>query len=235
MPKLQPDGDSYPWVHQLLLLVPLSLLLVVAFALPGPERYIPPVIERISLFFPDFTVFMDALSDYGNIGFYVFYAIAMAHALKTSNDRQFNMVLAYLICLAATLLTVEFLKAFIGRPRPFIEGDFTPFADTRRFESFPSGHVAETLVTVTPINMYFRKVPLTIVLSLWPAAMAFSRIYLCEHFPSDILGSLGLSLCGAIGFWHVFTWLCRSPFSASRCFGRVKRRVFRRSDSVDQA
>lgn len=228
MSKPEPCGDRQPWLHYALLLVPLGLLLAFAFALPGPEKDIPPVIGKISMFFPDFTIFMDVLSDYGNIGYYIFYGVALAHALGTKNDRQANMVLGYLICLTATLLTVEFLKAFIGRPRPFVEGDFTPFADTRRFESFPSGHTSETLVTVMPIALYLRKIPLTFLLGLWPAIIAFSRIYLCEHFPSDILGSLCLGLCGALGFWHVFTRLCRSSFSASECFARVSRWLRRR-------
>lgn len=208
---------GYPWRHHLLFLVPLGLLLFVMFAAPGPENEIPVILEKIHTLYPAFTSFMDTFSDYGNVIYYICYGALLFYAFKSSKKQPLYLVVGYIVCLILSLLLVEGLKTTIGRPRPFVEGDFMPFSDRRSFESFPSGHVAETLLTVTPLVLYWRRLPLTILLGLWPAIMAFSRVYLGHHYPSDVLGSMCVGLCGACAVWYVAKRLALSPQILERC------------------
>ncbi|NLZ48864.1 MAG: phosphatase PAP2 family protein, partial [Clostridiales bacterium] len=66
--------------------------------------------------------------------------------------------------------------------------------------SFPSGHTGFSFAATGVLAKYFRKyrIPLFILASL----MAFSRVYLCVHYPSDIIGGIILGLiCSQISIW----------------------------------
>lgn len=73
--------------------------------------------------------------------------------------------------------------------------------------SFPSGHTAASFTAVAALWLAGKKrlAGATLVLGVF---IAFSRLYLCVHFPTDILGGvlvgLGLRLAGkmAVGIFR---------------------------------
>lgn len=69
--------------------------------------------------------------------------------------------------------------------------------------SFPSGHTAASFAAVTALFLGWEK-------GLWKAALvlavliAFSRLYLYVHYPTDILGGIVVGiLCGHMANWCV--------------------------------
>lgn len=62
--------------------------------------------------------------------------------------------------------------------------------------SFPSGHTLNGFTAATVIFLYFKK-PGVFALLL-AAAIAFSRIYLFVHYPTDILGGMVLGIVDAV-------------------------------------
>ena len=90
------------------------------------------------------------------------------------------------------------LKPLIDRMRPFVLDPSVPLLlDGPLSSSFPSGHTAAAFAAVAvicsmPVKLYWK------ILSLFAACtVAFSRMYLFFHFPSDVLVGLIVGLgCG---------------------------------------
>lgn len=89
------------------------------------------------------------------------------------------------------------LKPMIGRVRPFafntgIELLVAPPLDA----SFPSGHTAASFAVVAALKVSGS--PLWKPALVWAVLMAFSRLYLYVHWPTDVLGGIVL---GAVVGW----------------------------------
>lgn len=104
------------------------------------------------------------------------------------------MALALVLCLFSGNL---FLKPIVARVRPYEANQFVgllvpPLGDF----SFPSGHTFSCVAAAFVLFHYHKKAGI----AAWLAAalMAFSRLYLYVHYPTDILG--GLLLGVAAGF-----------------------------------
>ena len=106
-------------------------------------------------------------------------------------------VVVALVALAPTNLAVEALKHGVGRVRP--DGD-----RNRKNSSFPSSHAANAAAIATVLARRFRKA--SIPLLLIAATVAFSRLYLNRHYPSDVLAAVTI---GAVSAWVTDRWLSR--------------------------
>lgn len=116
---------------------------------------------------------------------------------------------AIAIAMALDVLTVNILlKSLINRPRPW---QTYPDFGFREFHlaigvrepsdsSFPSGHTAAMFSAAVALVCFYRLkgTPALAVAFL----VALSRIYLCMHYPSDVLGGLLIgSVCGVAGYF----------------------------------
>lgn len=95
------------------------------------------------------------------------------------------------------------LKNVIARPRPCTVDTsvslLIPFPDEY---SFPSGHTSNGFSAAVTIFLYFKKAGiLALVLA---ALIAFSRLYLFVHYPTDILGGLLLGTMDAYVIWKLY-------------------------------
>lgn len=109
---------------------------------------------------------------------------------------------AFLASLAVTALLGEWvLKPLVARPRPFVEhtGMELLIPPPASF-SFPSGHSVSSFAAATVLAKCRRG--WTFPAFLLAALMAFSRLYLFVHYPTDVLSgaSLGI-LCALLVCW----------------------------------
>lgn len=93
------------------------------------------------------------------------------------------------------------LKNIIARPRPcWIDQSFSLLIKNPADFSFPSGHTLSSFIASFVIFGKNKKIGiLTFVLA---SLIAFSRLYLFVHFPTDILGGILL----AFAVWKVLSF-----------------------------
>lgn len=88
------------------------------------------------------------------------------------------------------------LKHIVQRPRPYADFSLAHLlVDKSTTYSFPSGHTATSFAAAYALSKYIKKFSLVI----WTIAItiAFSRLYLFLHYPSDIVAGVVLGLiCG---------------------------------------
>ncbi|MCI1956647.1 MAG: phosphatase PAP2 family protein [Oscillospiraceae bacterium] len=126
--------------------------------------------------------------------------IAFAIFLGTSRPtRRYALMLFFSIALAH--LISQILKPVIGRPRPFVAYPGRQLLiHTPGGYSCPSGHSASSFAAATVICMADRSFGL--IALLLACSIAFSRIFLFVHYPSDtVAGSLLGVFCAILIFY----------------------------------
>ena len=133
---------------------------------------------------------MPRITALGNSG--VVWVVAAIVLLCTKKYRRYGVML--LVGLAAALLLGNLaLKNLFARPRPCWLDESVPLLIARpRDYSFPSGHtmagaIGATILTAADRRFGWAAIPLAVLI-------AFSRLYLYVHFPSDVLGGAVLGV-----------------------------------------
>ncbi len=117
--------------------------------------------------------------------------------------RYIGVTLAVALILDFLLVNVA-LKNIVNRARPWTEYEsFKQFYDSISLKlptdsSFPSGHAGISFAAAVALIIRVRKwsIPAVILAVL----IALSRLYLCVHYPTDVLvGAIVGSACGVLG------------------------------------
>lgn len=73
---------------------------------------------------------------------------------------------------------------------------------------FPSNHAANCFGLAVLTALIFKKRLYTILMLLWAAVVAYSRIYVGKHFPLDVIcGALLGTAIGLLVAWVFFRWV----------------------------
>ncbi len=106
------------------------------------------------------------------------------------------------------------LKPSVARIRPYeIAEGIKLLIDKQSDFSFPSGHTAASFEAATVLMIRDRRFGIpALVLAV---IIAFSRMYLYVHYPTDILGGIAVGvLCGVLGYFAVkYLWNRFAPES----------------------
>ena len=102
--------------------------------------------------------------------------------------------IAVLISFAGVLLFGELLlKHVVSRMRPCqIDQAFALLVERPASSSFPSTHSAFAFGAATAIFMNYKKAGVAVLIAA--ALIAFSRLYLFLHFPTDVLCGIALGI-----------------------------------------
>ena len=92
------------------------------------------------------------------------------------------------------------LKNIFARTRPYdAYKDIRCLIEPQPDYSFPSGHTASSFAAVVPILADRNTRRLGIVALVVAILMALSRIYVCVHYPSDVLAGVIVGIfCGVL-------------------------------------
>lgn len=118
--------------------------------------------------------------------------LIIAYASKRRLLRQKSWLILVTLILTSTI--ADTIKSVVRRPRPFAAHAFIhPLVAVHTF-SFPSGHTAEVALLAISVTFLFTRTWALLLVWLWALVIAYSRMYLGVHYPSDVLGSFVLSV-----------------------------------------
>lgn len=110
------------------------------------------------------------------------------------------------IVVAAATTTI--LKQLVKRERPGNRHtDIYPDKPETDY-SFPSGHVSVSFATAASLSIQYKKWHITVPAYLWGTGVAYSRMYLGQHYPSDVL----MGAATGIGSAYLSHWLNKKIF-----------------------
>lgn len=133
------------------------------------------------------TTFWSLITCLGNGGAFWIFSAVFFLCFKKTRLVGITALVSLMICNLATNLI---LKELFARPRPFQYTDAViPLIKNPGGYSFPSGHTSSSFACAL---IYYRMLPKKcgIPSILLASMIAFSRIYLGVHYPTDILGGI---------------------------------------------
>ena len=126
-----------------------------------------------------------------------------------SRWQLFTKIVLGLLCVAFVASFNNFLvKPYVGRLRPCCDPDMEGvFRLVKGYcdgnYSFFSSHAANTSAVAVYFSIVIRKRWLTVCLILWCLLNCYTRLYLAQHYPSDILCGLLFGTCSALLFYRL--------------------------------
>ena len=147
--------------------------------------------------------FFIAYTNLGNGIFAILLALICFFVLK---KRKAGVVL--LLAYASTGILAQIIKLLFHLPRPLVyfrPQHFPFFIDSiihAGYNSFPSGHTATAFAIATVLAFYTTSTMRYLLLLLAAVLVAFSRVYLSQHFLLDVLAGSFIGVLGGIACVH---------------------------------
>ena len=151
------------------------------------------------------TPFMKSVTFLGNGGWFWILCAVVLLAVPKTRKTGYAAVLSLIF---GVIVTNLLLKNIVARPRPFAEIEaLIPLIAKPTDFSFPSGHTtASFAVALVMLRMLPKKIGIPAV--VLAALVAFSRLYLGVHYPTDVLTGFVVALVGSsLAVWGVRTKL----------------------------
>jgi len=115
--------------------------------------------------------------------------------------RKYQVAFAY----SVNAIIINILKYTVNRPRPFEVDQHIEKLTGAGSPSFPSGHTGDVVVVALSMCLLFpRPTWLLTIIWIWAIFVAYSRMALGVHYPSDVLGSVVISFIVAFASQKLF-------------------------------
>jgi undecaprenyl-diphosphatase len=126
---------------------------------------------------------------------------------------DFMKAIRLTIVLITAALVSYGLKSLIYRERPYDVDTAIEKLSTGGNSSFPSGHSIEAFAIATALSLIFRRKIVSIPVFLWAILVAYSRMALGVHYPTDILAGILIGILIGIGWNWLFERIFNRPYT----------------------
>jgi undecaprenyl-diphosphatase len=134
-------------------------------------------------------------------------AAMFAAALISKNaDLEYN-ALSVAGAVALSALATEGLKYAVHRPRPYVTYPFIDHVSADSDPSFPSGHTSVAFAAATSVTLAYHRWYVVAPVWTWAAVVAYSRLDLGMHYPTDVLAGAVLGAGSSWLSWKAMKWL----------------------------
>jgi undecaprenyl-diphosphatase len=146
------------------------------------------------------------ISSYISIG--IVLTIFITSLIKRS--KQLRMIFFKMLAVFIVAALVSFtLKIIITRERPYITYPDIEKLSEAGNSSFPSGHTLEAFAIAVALSSLVPKRKFVIPVFIWACLVAYSRMALGVHYPSDVLSGM---IIGSLIGWLIPVFTKPKPF-----------------------
>ncbi len=139
-------------------------------------------------------ILMPLITLFGESG--IFYICITLGLMIYKKTRKTGFMLAMSLILGLLVCNVM-LKPLVARPRPYtVRTDVIMLVEALNDYSFPSGHTVAAFEAATV--MVIRNRIAGIIFTVLAVFIAFSRLYLYVHYPTDILAGIVIGVISGI-------------------------------------
>ncbi len=149
------------------------------------------------------------ISFLGNKGWMWIVIVLVLISLPKTRKAGVCNAIALIFCLVITNICI---KPLADRLRPYeVDTTLKIIVPYLTDGSFPSGHTCASFASVFAICKYYKK--WSVPLYTFATLMGISRLYLCVHFPTDIIAGALLGILFGYGAYMITEriWLKRNP------------------------
>lgn len=141
------------------------------------------------------TPFMKIITFLGNGGWFWILCAVILLVVPRTRKTGYAAVISLIF---GAIITNLLLKNIVARPRPFTEiQGLVPLITKPTDFSFPSGHTTASFA-VALVMLWMLPGKYGIPAVVLAALIAFSRLYLGVHYPTDVLAGFLVALMGSI-------------------------------------
>ncbi|WQS94308.1 phosphatase PAP2 family protein [Helicobacter pylori] len=146
-------------------------------------------------------------------------SIALLISLWFGFQKRIALALWFFLSILLGEITLKLLKHLVARPRPATNGEL---AFAHHF-SFPSGHALASALFYGSLALLLcysnannrTKTIGAIILLFWIFLMAYDRVYLGVHYPSDVLGGFLLGVAWSCCSLALYLGFLKRPYKAA--------------------
>lgn len=135
--------------------------------------------------------------------------ILVVSLIKKSKALRIVFYKMVAVMIIAALMSTM-LKSLIHRERPFVTYPDIVKLSQAGNSSFPSGHTLEGFAAAVAFSILVPKRKFYIPVFMWASVVAYTRMALGVHYPSDVLGGMIIgSFIGWIVPWLINKYFCK--------------------------